>query len=365
MGLALVLPLAGSLLGVNVVNPDENRRLAPPPDTERRFNLRRFTDQFDSFYSDHFGFRPLLIDGYRQIYEKALNVDDRILRGRDDWLFLARGLMAVPGRPIPIIHDRCGLVPMSPGLLDLWANAINENHRKLAARGIQYVFMPVPNKHTIHGEFLPQTAQCQVNVTTRLQQLTDRLEHDGLVKVVDVRRLFTERAAAGERLYFKTDTHWNGYGMLHGYRALVSALPPQIKHSDTTKERTVSFGAGSVPGGDLAHMLGTHREVVEDNQSMVFPPSVAMLDKTAARPHSPRLVEVWKNNRPELSDAMFFHDSFFAMQIKFLLTDSFDTTTFVRNPHPKMQMKLVEQYRPHLVVHQMVERALLNPLLRE
>lgn len=72
----------------------------------------------------------------------------------------------------------------------------------LAARGVDFVFLPVPNKLTVYYDLLPLE-----NQPTFLSRLIRSLEAND-VRVVDTFELFNREAEAGF-LYFKDDTHWN------------------------------------------------------------------------------------------------------------------------------------------------------------
>src|SRR5262245_58864220 len=59
---AIGLPLLRWLTMADTDGSDENRLLAPLPQLQRKAAiLKQFPAQFEAYFNDHFGFRPLLI----------------------------------------------------------------------------------------------------------------------------------------------------------------------------------------------------------------------------------------------------------------------------------------------------------------
>lgn len=361
---AICLPVTQQLFGF-VPDPvlTEKRALAPPPNLEGRFRPKRFRKEFEAYFDDHFGFRPLLI-----YLSDLVNIDlfrwsDQVIFGEDGWLFLRKGVSAAVENPIPIVEDLCGLRQLSDASLQQWASALAENYRALHAKGVDYFFVIAPNKHTIHRQYLPARFRC-LETMSSLDRLLEKLgrEHPE-VPVIDLRSGLRARAARGEQLYYRSDTHWNAAGILAGYNQLHDRIAKAHRLRFAADDSKISLTPFVKPGGDLAQLLGKWEDYAEPALRL------ALLDNTAkvtARPFSDlfqrrhKQPETWAIPDQTRASALVMHDSFFATDIKPLLANTFSEVTFVWLTYPEIDMRLVERTAPDLVVHQLVERALGN-----
>lgn len=361
---AICLPVTQQLFGL-VPDPvlTEKRALAPPPNLEGRFRPKRFRKEFEAYFDDHFGFRPLLI-----YLSDLVNIDlfrwsDQVIFGEEGWLFLRKGVSAAVENPIPIVEDLCGLRQLSDASLQQWASALADNFRALNARGVDYYFVVAPNKHTIHRQYLPERFRC-LNARSGLDRLLARLgQQHPEVPVIDLRSRLRAHAARGEQLYYRSDTHWNAAGLLTGYHQMHDAISKAHPLRFAANDSAISLTPFEKPGGDLAQLLGKRQDYAEPAHRL------ALLDNTAkvtARPF-PGLIkgrhkqpETWAIPDKTLASALVVHDSFFATDIKQLLANTFTEVTFVWLTDPEIDLRLVERTAPDLVVHQLVERALGN-----
>ncbi|NOR79858.1 MAG: hypothetical protein GQ529_03350, partial [Methyloprofundus sp.] len=92
----------------------------------------------------------------------------------------------------------------------------------LAERGIDYLFVIAPNKHTIYGEYLPDHI-IKKQELSRYDQLTSYLEKYTQVNFLDLRPALLE-AKKHDLLYWERDTHWNRVGAAVAQKALASKL---------------------------------------------------------------------------------------------------------------------------------------------
>ncbi len=74
----------------------------------------------------------------------------------------------------------------------------------LAGMGIEFVFVPVPNKENVYCKMLPSGKR-----PLFLSRLVARLRERG-VHVVDLQSAFDSAYASGTKLYPQDDGHWNG-----------------------------------------------------------------------------------------------------------------------------------------------------------
>lgn len=371
--LALALPGIDMLTGI-VDDPeiDENRNLAAFPDlAARKSSITAFPSGFEDWFSDHMGLRGTLVGAYRRVNQDLLDSDDSVLGGTDGWLYLLRDTVDYADR-LPLPADLCGRNPFTENELDEWIEALADNRRAVEGLGARYVLMVVPNKQSVHGEHLPGRVRCERG-ERRLDQLASRLEALPGFPLLDLDRVFRERAESGVQLWHKTDTHWDSTGAMLGARALVShverilgrALPDPFELGRLAIKPLESSGWG------LARMLGPvsrHREQatildVVDTRAESAGNALPAFDRGAAR-QSERFV----NDDEDLPTALALHDSFFDKRFKTMLAESFSRVDFVWHrgePLLERELELVRELRPDVVIHEMVERNLLHPYFKD
>ncbi len=241
----------------------ENRNLAPKPETQEKFRFKRFRKQFEPYFNDHFGFRKLLLAGYNRMHYSIFKTANGVVFGADDWLFLKQGVRSDLKYPIPIIKDLCGEAPFSENELTGWRNTLLTNWFSLTERGIEYLYLPVPNKHRIYQEHLPKYGECS-DVITRLDQLINQLTKITNYPIIDLRIAFSE--SVEKPLYFKRDTHWNNNGVAIAYNNIIDRLDGRLRLRDISSQ--LAFVDRQQQGGDLALMTGMERHVAEPYQAI-------------------------------------------------------------------------------------------------
>ena len=143
---------------------------------------------------------------------------EKALIGRDGWLFYKPGFDAMVSRGSG--NPRATDDPVAA--IVAWRDA-------LAARGIQLLVMPAPNKESIYPDYLTRRAvpgQALISPPTR--DLLQRL-HSANVECVDLFALFaharTNAARAGAPpLYLEHDSHWSPAGVALAAQAVAQRL---------------------------------------------------------------------------------------------------------------------------------------------
>lgn len=339
----------------------DNRRLAPFPSLTSTFHdVAAFPDRFEAWYADHLGLRGVLITGYRWLTDWLLRTPDNVIIGRNDWLYLRRGIRA-DLETVPLVRDWCGRFPFSDHQLARWTDTITANRDWLAARGIDYLFVVPPNKLTVIPENLPDRIQCR-HGTTRLEQLRKALAARGVQALLDLLPALQEAAGGGEPVWFRTDTHWTPRGMAAAYPVLADRL--QALRPDARRIQSFEVHARGRDFGDLGRMI--HGLKIEsdiiwnvrpgDVRSEPAPTPFPDQADVFGRQSSARQID-----DPGLPRALVFHDSYFDGAMNDFLAESFSRTVFVHYGRPEIIRGLVEQEQPDVVIHEMVERNLLHP----
>lgn len=358
ISLPLVQLTTGALPRTEVV---DNRTLAPLPSLElTRLSIAQYPGQFEAWYADHMGMRGLLVSGYRWLTDAVLRSPDHVMIGRDGWLYLRKGVRQNV-ETAPLVRDWCGRFTFTEKQLESWVSTISANKTWLDERGIAYLFVVPPNKMSVIPEHLPKNADCR-HGTTRLQQLKAALARRTGIEVLDLKGVLRRAFESGESIWYRTDTHWNVRGVVAAYPALLErilALQPAARRIESfvvSKQR--------VRMGDLGLMVqldGLTPDAIwlarpADPLSRETPTPFSDQTDSFGRRSSARLVE-----NPDLPTALVFHDSFFDGLMNDFLSESFSRTVFVFHGHPEIDRSLVEQEKPDIVIHEMVERNLLHP----
>jgi alginate O-acetyltransferase complex protein AlgJ len=277
---------------------------------------------------------------------------DRLMLGRDGWLFLA-------GADLEMDYFRAAL-PFSEDELARWRTALLQRHIWLERQGIRFIFVFAPNKSTIYPEKVPARIH---RAPTRLDQLLEYLRRRPLpagFRLLDLRK--TLRAARSQYpVYGKIDSHWNNFGALLAANKILRALsrfyplrPP------TANDFMVSLEPGAGPRGDLAAMLSLSDVLYEPQSVNVLPrgPLRAIVAEPAHWLDRELEREVTVCPGAELPEALMFRDSFGYAPAGYL-SEHFLKITYIRDIGLRFHSRIVLQVRPKIVIQEMAERFLL------
>jgi alginate O-acetyltransferase complex protein AlgJ len=335
----IALPLLTNLVGVDGGDSGaENRELAP-------FRLAHFGEWFD----DHFGFRSTLVRWYGEsrLFGFGVSPTSTVLSGRDGWFFYADDEGA---------EDYASDDPLTPQAIANWRNTVVRAQRWLRARGIGYVFAVAPDKHVIYAEYVPASLE-RVGAMSRTDQLYGSLADTGAV--VDLRPALFE-AKARERIYQKTDTHWNDRGALVAYQALITAARAQVPAIPPAWTR-VDFDAvdRDIEGMDLAGMMGLKRVLRETDLTLVpkRPREAVVVEPAGGRPTDEEGRIVTEIPGSSLPRAVIFRDSFVSRLVPFL-SEHFSRAVYLWQND--FDADVVTREHPDVVIQEIVGRHLYN-----
>ena len=178
--------------------------------------------------------------GESRLFGFGVSPSAAVIDGRDGWFFYADD---------KAVEDYANVELLDDAAIANWREAVVRARNWLQARRIGYVFTIAPDKHVIYGEEMSLRPSPRIRDTSRADQLFVALQDTGLA--VDVRPALFE-AKARERIYQKTDTHWNDRGALIAYQQIIDAVrarvpstpPAWTRHDFEAVERTAE-GDGS------------------------------------------------------------------------------------------------------------------------
>jgi len=344
----LSLPLMGMVLNLDRDAPSgENRTLAPWPQLRwDAASLRALPEQLSRYFEDHFAFRVRLVRWQAIVRLDALGVSPSasVIKGRDGWLFYADdGAM----------EDYAEAPPFTGAELEVWRHTLQDISDWLRGQGIAYLFVIAPDKHVIYPEYMPHTIRRAA--VSRIDQLVSDLRQHSTVRVLDLRPSLLA-SKSRERLYHRTDTHWNDRGAFVGYQSIVDALSEEIPTLQSASHSAFEPRVVRSSGLDLAGMLGLTEVLSEDDLVLVpkRPAAARILEPQYPnrRLTHARIVTEAPNRGPR---AVVFMDSFGPGLVPFLSED-FSRVVYLWQDN--MDPQVVQQERPQVVIQELVGRAL-------
>ena len=346
---AIALPLAANLAGDDGADRDaENREMAGFPvfDGSMR-SAWQFPAGLDGWFADHFGFRSTLVRWSSKASVDVFHASpsSSVILGRDGWLFYADD---------GANEDLASVLSLSSPEIENWRTSLLRARDWLRSRGIAYVFTIPPDKHVIYPEQLPASVRGTGHVS-RADQVYASLRGEDFV--VNARPALDE-AAGRERIFYRTDTHWNERGAFVAYQAIIEAVrrqapevPPARPRSDF--KETVKIAEG----GDLAGMIGLRRSLREERLMLdpLQPRRARVIEPAGAEPDAEvgRLVtEIPGSTLPR---AVVFRDSFTVALVPFL-SEHFSRVVYLWQNDFDAKAVLTEH--PDVVIQEIVGRHL-------
>ena len=328
----------------------EKRKLSKLPKLPVNIKeIEQFPAMFNRYYADHFGLRELLTHYYKMLkYSIGDSSSEHVTIGKNGWLFLGSIKNYYKGYSDPI-GDVRNINLYSQQELEEFSLHINRLSDWLAKKGIQYIFIIAPNKHTIYFDQLPGDI-LKVNENSATDQLINYLREHSTVTQVDLRPALIN-AKQDHQLYYKTDTHWNGYGaniaqyeiMLEIEKLFPGKIQPELQNIED-----LVFS-----GGDLANFIGIdiNRIYAKPIFKNTCQPRKQPANAAGSTPYT-LICDTQKLN------GVIFKDSFFeALQPHF--ARKFNRSTYIKGKldYPSL-VKYIAQEKPDIIIEEWAERKL-------
>ena len=355
-GLAIYIPLfVGVIQEDKISSGVEKRNLTKFPSVpESIAEFSEYSQVVNLYYSDHFGLREVLTKAYFKLINKLgdqSSVDD-VTFGQDGWLFLGS---IKPGyqRYSDPMGDAINVNLFSEKELENFARSIMTIKNWLSNKGIEYIYVIAPNKHTIYFDKLPKYISKQ-NSKSATDQLVKYLQEYTDVMVVDLRQVLLEEKK-NHQVYFKSDTHWNHYGANVAQFEIMNKIktffPEQISPSLLSDNQ---FKILPKRGGDLAGFAKI-TNINEDNPQPVFEEGYSPVNETPntkAKETHTMVCETQELN------AVIFRDSFFSVLQPYFSRQFHRSTYIWEKINYNSLIKYVERENPDIVIDEVIERSL-------
>jgi hypothetical protein len=246
-----------TVIGIQEESLEKRKQNEIPALPENFETLRKFPSLFEDYFRDHMGLKI----GLNKLYSKVLlslgtSPVEKVLLGKEDWLFYAGER---------VISDFQNTALFNEEQLKIWGDSLAVRQKALAEKGIDYLFVIPPNKHTIYSEYLPDYLARQ-QTRSRFDQLIDYLEKHTDVNFLDLRPALLD-AKKSKLLYWARDTHWNRIGAAVAQKALADKLS-EMGYSATSEGTDFeNWNHTYKRNQDLSRLLGGVREIEEQGHS--------------------------------------------------------------------------------------------------
>ena len=344
-GLFLALPLLDMLFNLN---PDtflfENRPLAGPPEPPRHADeIGKYFSGIEAWFNDHFGWRTSLVRWHDNITVKLFKEGNHgVIVGNNGWIYYSDLQM--------VDHFRSDAQFTDAELRD-WQTLLEHRRDWLARRGIKFLFVLAPDKHTIYPEYLPAWLK-KTDRPTKADQLFAYMQDHSTVNMLDLRPvlLAAKKSAA---LYQQTDTHWNKLGSFVAYQAVVNDLTnigfPQLKPLNLDSFHITHRVTG---GCDLSMTLGVF---MTDSNEFYFHPTPGLPPLETV--YLSKILDIGATNCTRCATAqktaMIYHDSFGEFWVQFL---GYQFREADYTWQPQLDLAAIERKHPDIVIAEMLER---------
>ncbi len=329
----------------------ENRNLANAPKQPASINeFKNFPPVFDLYYSDHFGLRDWFLKYYKLVkYSIGDTPSNDVVIGKNGWLFLGSIEKGYKKYSDPVGDVRNANLFSQKDLIK-FSTHIKSLKSLLNNKGIEYVLVIVPNKHTVYFEQLPDYIS-KINKQSAADQLVEHLKKHTDVSVIDLRApLIAEKEK--HQLYFKIDTHWNHFAaniaQYEIIKRIESLFPGKIQAEKTR------LSSGVVEGGDLEYLLGVDL-AADINPQPVFENSCVPLKQPIDAKPNEVYTTVCEN---QMLNAVIFRDSFFTALEPYISRKFKRATYLLEEMNYASLVKYIELEKPDIVIEEWVERSL-------
>lgn len=286
-----------------------------------------FTNDISDYFADNFAFRQNLIDLNSKIMTMVLSTSpvEKVVFGKDGWLFFSDTL-----------GDYLGTSGMTRREVYSAARSLYLMQEYSEGQGAAFLFVPVPNKNTVYGEYMPYERAAG---DSSLVRLFGELEGQG-VKYIDLRKAFERE----EILYLKADSHWNMLGAAIAADTINAAL--NVK---TVFESEMSFTAAA-ESGDLFEMLYPTSNWTEPDYEYL--PGFGFEYQSMFR--SAEDISIATVRDGATGSLLMFRDSFGNSLYSFM-AESYGSAFFSR---ANSRLDFIEQKQADFVIVELVERNL-------
>jgi hypothetical protein len=237
----LSMPLLAGILDIGKsTKAVEKHPLATLPELPGELSAAlAYPRAMDAYIRDNFGLKRYLafIPALKYRFVEGAVVNEVIV-GKDRWLFYS-GDESIP--------KHRGMRCLRDDEERAIASRVAALRAATEAHGGKFIFAIAPDKQSIYPEYLPSWMQ-RIGPCSVYDQAVQVARTSGIT-VVDLRPVLLAAKAGGDRVYHKTDTHWNQKGASIAVARILAQAGVRSNTVDLPKP------VSAVRTGDLALML--------------------------------------------------------------------------------------------------------------
>lgn len=224
----------------------------------------------------------------------------------------------------------------------------------LKSQDITLLIVVAPSKSSIYPDKIPAEVKL-LSTRSKLDGLILSLKRYNLPIIVDLRpALRTARQV--HDVYYKTNTHWNGYGAFVAYTTIINTLGhsyPELKPYQAIDLNLVITGPDTQ---DLARIM--HANFITEPNVFFTPKELSIQTLHPSNYLGYNQFSSLQNS--ELPTLLMFHDSFGAMYLNYYLSMNFGLSHFVHlDSMPEYLTKeSIQQFKPDVIIIEILERNL-------
>ena len=289
---------------------------------------------------------------YKALSNFELNLFDRsikpnkVVKGNNGWYYLGNDFRNV-------LETSAGLSIYPKRKRKVLINKLIKLKKKFNNEGIDFVIAVAPNKHSVYPEHLPYTS----NGLTKL----DILDKNNIPGFINFKTPLLEYKNQN-RLYHKTNSHWNSLGSFYAYQHLIDRLNKESDMNLVPLNITqLRFDTVLSYSEDLTAMIQIE-ELEQRIESKIIKSSETYntidIGSNINYPNHKKhqFERIFKNLKCSdncLSKTIFYRDSFGTDMINLLL---YNTKQLNVVHSYTMDFDYIKKQKPDLVIYEIVER---------
>jgi len=349
--LAIVFPVIPDIAST------ENQAMKVFPEFNKD-SINNWPNEFDTYYSDNFTLRNQLLELNSKIRYHWFNIppySGKAFIGRQGWMYAIKDEM----------DHYLGKNIFDRNTLKRFVEIINYRKHILDSINCKYYIVIIPIKATVYPEFLPLSKR-NPGQPTLTDQLMDALSISSNIKVIDLSDDLMKQKS-NQRLFHKTDNHWNEYGGYVAYRAIMESIAIDFPDMQPLDISNFDIKSIETDAKRLADMMGIMSGVTENEITCRH-----ILRKKAKRgeesnyqapnlfPYKKAYEEVYVTNRENGLKLLAIRDSFGSTLIPFL-NEHFSKSVFIFDAwQHNLNEDILFHEKPDIYIHFIVESLLPN-----
>lgn len=312
-----------------------------------------YPKKLTAYYANHFGFRNDLIRLHALSLHYALGVSpsSKVIVGKDHWLYYADD---------NCLDDFHRTSLLTEEELKAWRDTLVVRRDWFAARGMKFLLVFAPDKYVINPENLPD-AYHHANEPYRFEQLANYLQAHSDLEIVNLRAAL-EQAKTKERIWHRTDSHWNDRGALVGYQQIIGRLTPWFPSVKPLARDDFDAATETTPGWDLPAMMQLTDVIHEENLYLIprTPRRAKLINLTNPDARWNEALMIFeRSDDPSLPKAVVLRDSFFSALTPFV-AEHFRRVAIYWQTDLNVNLKLVMDEHPNVVIQEIAGRKLFQ-----